>query len=170
MHTRTEGKESLRKLKWDDGSSPRLEVFEGVLGFRPKCCGDGTCLAACAADRSRWRTWNWTAILDSHGVDITRSRARVRLGVQGQELKVAVNCIRHPRPQIWYNVSILPYVGSPLVTEGLSLGEIYLSLFFYFLLSYTKNISLLRPRPFPPKHFFDYLNYWYWKHDWILRD
>lgn len=68
-------RESVRKLKWDDGGSSRLEVLEAVLGFRPECRRDGVCLAACTADRSRWRTWNWTAILHSARLDVTHSTA-----------------------------------------------------------------------------------------------
>ena len=63
---RERGGEKKSSKKWDDCRRSHLEVFEGVLGFRPECCGDGVCLPACVADRSRWRTWNWTAIFDSH--------------------------------------------------------------------------------------------------------
>lgn len=72
---RTRERESVRKLKWDDGGSSRLEVLEAVLGFRLECRRDGVCLAACTADRSRWRTWNWTAILHFSRLDVTHSTA-----------------------------------------------------------------------------------------------
>lgn len=47
------GEKKEKSTKRLDGSGSHLEVFEGVLGFRPEWCGDGVCLAACAADRSR---------------------------------------------------------------------------------------------------------------------
>lgn len=43
-------KKSQEKLKRDDGSSSSLEVFEGVLGFKLECRGNGVCLAACMKD------------------------------------------------------------------------------------------------------------------------
>lgn len=74
-NTQERDRESMRKLKWDDGGTSRLEVLEAILGFRPECRRDGVCLAACTVDRSRWRTWNWTAILHSTRLDVTHSTA-----------------------------------------------------------------------------------------------
>jgi len=115
-----ERKEQLLKPRWDDVCSSHLKVFEGVLGFRLECLGHGVCLAACAADRNRWCTWNWDVGLNSPHLqirlEVTHSRCPWLSAFK--RYKFRVRSLRlwqkytGPSHCMCSDVSILPVVGS----------------------------------------------------------